>query len=253
MEPKTYFGGREVSAANAVEAIHPETQEKIVLGEVLVEYADGKEPVFEAVNKEEWEAGKTEEPIDKAKYAEWFVKRTTPIRTEIHKIVEKFNPRFGEIERVLQWVAEAYKQSFRKAVEIRSGISNFETDGTFAHLMSFYPEKPEMPEDVADVLEVLKKHNIPVGQVLYGSYFQGIQRQLEALASNAFSHLVGKDDEHRRVNDLQDIFDEDARNKAEKAGNEPAPVEGDAPSNGEDNDSREDKGASSTEAPKEGV
>lgn len=205
-----YFGTREVKTVTEPDMIHPDTGETLKTGEVLIEYAEGL-PQFEAMPKEEWEAGKTAEAIDKSKLAEWFVTRTTPIRVQIHKVLEQGNPRFGEITRILRWIEEAYIETFRKAVELKTGVEDFQTRGLFSDIVKIHSENgskmiDELQPPVRDIMDVLIKHNIPVGQVLFGGYLLNAQKALETVTDRAFSLVIPPDDEHRRCNDIEDIF-----------------------------------------------
>ena len=225
-DKKMYFGSREVISATAPKVVNPESKEEAETGEVLVEYAEG-EPKFEAMPKEEWEAGQSEEPIkDAGDWSKWWVKRSHPVRLEVHKVLEKFNPRFGEIQRLLQWIETAYQEVFKKAINARFKVEDFHADGTYQHIMDELKEEDlkDVPEDVSDIIELLIKHKKGVGETLYGAYFTGMQKNLEGLVNKAFSNVMGSDDEHRRCNDVADVLE--LWGKADKEGGEPSSVEG---------------------------
>ena len=122
VEPaKTYFGEREVLKAEIPEVCDAEGN-PIKGHEVLVEYADGKEPHFEAVHEEEWEAGKSDKPVGSSQAkSEWFVARTLPLRQRVHDLFEEYNPRFHELEKILDWIMQTYSEGFSKCVDLEFG------------------------------------------------------------------------------------------------------------------------------------
>lgn len=245
-----YFGSREVKVATPTMGVDTEGKE-ISLGEVLVEYAEGT-PQFEAVPTDEWEAGKSEEPVKAGDKAKWFVDRTTKMRTEIHKIFEKSNPRFNEIGKVLQWIQEGYRQAFVKAIELKTGMIDIVNEGTFDLIVKTHEEaKTKEYADLSqlskDILEVLRKHEVKLGEVLQGGMFQQLQSALESLTNSGFSLILGSDDEHRRTNDLVDIFDFYGKKLGEEDGAVDKAVE-DTGSEGKDTGTLEDTSGSSVES-----
>lgn len=236
-----YFGEREVKEF-VIPKVADENGNEIDHDEVLVTYAEGL-PTHEAVPIGEWEAGKTDKPVEKNDRNLWFVARTSKLRSDIHKVFEKHNPRFAEIGRVLGWVQEAYGNAFKRAVELKTGIESFEINGSFGVLKKAHEENgskmlDDMPEIQKDILEVLIKHNVNIGNVMFGGFFQQTQKSLEDFLNKGFSYIVGSDDEHRRCNDLEDIFIVYDK----KTGTVGETVEGDKPSDGKDNVSRKDEG-----------
>lgn len=224
---KTFFGKREVKSIEEPQAM-TEAGELVTNGQVLVEYAEGL-PTFEAVEKEEWEAGKSEAPIEDGKWAEWLVKRSLPLRLKIHKAIELANPRFTDIQRMLEWVQEGYNLSFKKAVDAKMGTEDFATEGTLEHTFKAYKEAGEDPfagrtEVFKDMMEVLEKHKVKISSILHQGFLTQFQGEAAKLINHSFSLILGSDDEHRRCDDLEDILEEYERTK--KDGEKPASVEG---------------------------
>lgn len=249
-----FFGSREVKEFSIPKAVREDGTE-YELDEVLVEYKEGK-PQFEAVPKAEWEKGQTDRALTPSEKAKWFVERTTKLRTDIHKVFEAQNPRFGEIGRVLEWIHETYRQAFVKAVELKTGVNDFVTEGTFDHIVEAHTtngsdQVEKLPQLTADILDVLRKHKVKVGEVIQGGLLSTIQKDLEMLADKGFSLIIGSDDEHRRCNDLVDIFDlygnAQKPSHREENGGEQTSVEDHSPSVGEDSGTLEDASGSSTE------
>lgn len=235
----TFFGSREVKEFSIPKVMTEDGVEQEI-AEVLVEYTEGL-PQFEAVPKAEWEAGKSDRAIGAGEKGKWFVERTTRLRTDVHKIFEEQNPRFNEIGKILEWVHETYRQAFVKAVELKTGVADFVSEGTFDHIVKAHEDNgSKMVEELNvlafDILDVLRKHKVKVGEVMQGGLLGQVQKALEQITDKGFSLIVGSDDEHRRTNDLVDIFDQakyEESKPSEEAGDKPAPVE-DAGSGGKD-------------------
>lgn len=251
----TFFGSREVKEFSVPKVVNEEGVEQ-ELDEVLVEYAEGT-PQFEAVPKAEWEAGKSDRALTPAEKAKWFVERTTKLRTDVHKVFEAQNPRFNEIGKILDWVHETYRQAFVKAVELKTGVADFVSEGTFDHIVKAHEDNgSKMVEELnqlsVDILDVLRKHKVKVGEVMQGGLLGQIQKDLEQLTDRGFSLIVGSDDEHRRTNDLVDIFDVYGnKTPSAEAGNEQPTVENDRSENTENAGALEDSSGSGAEGGKD--
>lgn len=238
---KTYFGKREVKEFSEPQVMN-EAGEMSTNGQVLVEYAEGL-PQFEAVEKEEWEAGKSDAPIEDGKWAEWLVKRSLPLRTQIHKAIEQANPRFADIERMLDWVKEGYNMAFKAAVDAKMGTQDFASEGTLTHIFKAYTEAGEdafkgRTEVFKDLMQVLEKHGVKVNQILHQGFLTQFQAEAAKLINHSFSLILGGDDEHRRCDDLTDILE--AYERTKKDGDKSASVEGAASSDTEATDTRKD-------------
>lgn len=231
---KLYFGTREVKSATQPDvAVVEDGVEKIVPhNEFLIEYADEKDPRYEAISVEEWEAGKSSEPvITLDEYQKWSVKRLQPLREALMEPMKKFNPRFKDIHGVLDWMEFGFKSYLQQTVD-KAFKQDFMTETTVDQVVKKIEERGEDPtqglSDLAkDVLVALRKHGAIASAVSDGRVYKQFAEQLAEVINYGVEITLGSSDECRRLNDIEDAMTRYELESSE-AGTEPTPVEGEA-------------------------
>ena len=132
-------------------------------GQVGVVYEEGEVIPTEVMHKDEWEAGKGEEPLTDRQLV--FVKSSENIQKSFLDTLIAHNVRFDEIPRLLDWLSEAMGQSQDKVVNACYGTTDWRNEVS----VDMLGEPPELENnETADALAVyllLKERGVKLTEV----------------------------------------------------------------------------------------
>lgn len=194
-----------------------EDAEGVTSDQVLVSFADEAAPSAEVMHIDELTAAKQAEG-EENKRNQLFSEVTLGVRTRLLREVEKFNPRYKDLERLAIWLKDDLFRTLDESLEnaIFDGYDSFSFKNAFAIIEKNGGTVDH--GDASDAEKALTKTVVDLGISFEDLYitFNAMRQRWESYRMQAIQAAVGVPAKNLRLDDAIKYLEEKVKAKKEK-------------------------------------